>query len=142
MPARRRRPPAAKAPLRNRGRAEGSVWRRVVSQVVSRDRGLCWICGHTGAASADHVIPVTERPDLDLAAANLKAAHGYLKTGGGECPACSAAASVKAGKDVKVFCNELKGGLSVERARKIIETRTGLALGVTEDQARGERSWD
>lgn len=131
----RRRPP--KSGERNRHGAEGAVWKRIVSYVVSRDRGICWVCGHSGAQSADHVIPVTERPDLATAAVNLRAAHSWP----GGCPDCTRAYTAKGGQK-PVYCNEIKGGMSVERARRIISERTGLALGVTpEDKARGERDW-
>jgi hypothetical protein len=103
---------------------------------VSRDFGVCAICGHTGANSADHKISVTERPDLSLAAANLQAAHGFP----GGCPTCSAAAVARGGKPV--YCNEIKQALSIERARRIIEQRTGLTLVKTEGQPGGERDWD
>src|SRR5208282_6527437 len=109
-------PPSRSRPTRKRYRAEGAVWHRIVKSVVSRDFGVCWICGHPGARSADHVIPLTERPDLDLDAANLRAAHGVPHP----CPVCSVAATVKAGKEVKVFCNEIKQGWSTERARRVI----------------------
>lgn len=143
MPPRRRTPSAAaKAQTRNRGRAEGSVYRRIAAFIVKRDRGVCHICGHSGAGVPDHLVPVAERPDLALAASNMKAAHGYLKNGGGECDVCTAAAR-RLNADAKpVYCNELRGALSVERARRIIETRTGLALGrETVSEPRGERDW-
>jgi hypothetical protein len=132
MPGSRSRP----RPARYRGRAEGSVWRRIVKSVVSRDKGICSICLHPGAQSADHVISVAERPDLDLNAANLKAAHGWPHP----CPACSAAAVARGGKPV--YCNEVKQALSLDRARRIIETRTGLTIGREADgEPRGERDW-
>ena len=121
---------------RNRYGAEGSVWRRITAHVVQRDAGICHICGHTGASVADHdPYPVTERPDLALDATNMKAAHGWPKP----CPVCSAAAIAKGGKPV--YCNEIKQGMSADRARRIIEMRTGLTLGKTEDQPQGERDW-
>lgn len=135
MPARRRRPPARDTG-RTRYGAEGSVWRRIAAFVISRDRGICHICLHNGAGVPDHLIPVAERPDLALDAANMKAAHGYLKTKDGACPVCSEAA----GKPV--YCNEIRGALSVERARRLIEQRTGLTLGTDAgSQPRGERDW-
>ena len=137
MPARRRKPPARTE--HSRHGAEGAVYRRIGAFIVSRDRGTCHICGHPGAKVPDHLVPVAERPDLALSAANMKAAHGYLKNGGGECETCSAAAAARGGKPV--YCNEVRGALSVERARRIIETRTGLTLGGTESQPRGERDW-
>jgi hypothetical protein len=135
MPPRRR--PPAKSAVRNRNGAEGALWRRITAYVVNRDRGTCWICGHPGAQSADHVIPVTERPDLAVTASNLKAAHGWP----GGCPDCTRASAAKGGQK-PVYCNEIRGMGSVERARRIITEKTGLALGVTpEDKARGEREW-
>lgn len=132
----RRRPPAGAAPSRHG--AEGSVYRRIAAWVVRRDGGTCWICGHKGAGVPDHVIPVTERPDLALTAGNMRAAHGYLKgdpVRHGACPQCSDAA----GKPV--WCNEIRSMGSVERARRIIALRTGLALGNPEGKPRGERDW-
>ncbi len=120
---------------RDRHGAEGAVWRRIVKFVVSRDAGICAICGHAGANSADHKVSVTERPDLALTASNLQAAHGYP----GGCPACSAASVARGGKPV--YCNEIKQALSIERARRIIETRTGLVLSKAEGEPRGERDW-
>jgi hypothetical protein len=120
--------------------AEGSVWRRVTAFVVSRDHGICHVCLHPGAAGADHdPYPVTERPDLALDAGNLKAVHTYLKRGGGQCPVCSPAAVARGGRPV--YCNEVKQGMSVERARRIISERTGLAIGSIPAGEPGEREW-
>jgi 5-methylcytosine-specific restriction endonuclease McrA len=110
--------------------AEGATWRRIVAFVVKRDAGKCHICGHFGAYSADHVIPDTEggssRPD------NLKAVHGYPKA----CLDCSRAA----GKPV--YCNEIRGAMSVDRARRKIEERTGLTLGTQPGAVQPEgREW-
>lgn len=124
---------------KRRGGAEGAVWRRIVKAIVSRDRGVCHLCLHPGANGADHLIPVTERPDLALDAANLKAVHTYPVA----CPTCSPAALARGGK--MVFCNEVKSGMSAERARRLIESRTGLSLGLSEGKPRpasGEREWD
>lgn len=96
------------------------MWRRMVKEVVRRDAGKCWICGHFGAKSADHVIPVTEAPELAMDLSNLKAAHSYP----GGCTECS-----RASKDGRqIYCNEIKSAMSVERARRVIEERTGLPL--------------
>lgn len=123
------------APRARRG-AEGAVWRRIVQHILSRDMGICHICGHPGANSADHVISVAERPDLSLDAANLKAAHSHPAA----CPVCSPASIARGGKPV--YCNEIKQGMSTERARRIIEARTGITLGKTPGDPRGERDWD
>jgi hypothetical protein len=128
MPRRGRQRPS-------RNGAEGALYRRIVKAVISRDFGVCHICGHPGANSADHLVPVTERPDLALNAANLKAAHGSPRP----CPTCSAAAVARGGKPV--YCNEVKQGWSTERARRLIEQRTGLALVRDKSQPGGEREW-
>ena len=115
--------------------SEGRAWHRTVTAVVIRDMGKCWICGHWGARSADHVIPDTEggKSVMD----NLKAAHGV----GSPCPDCS----IAAGKPV--FCNEIKSMGSVERARRVITEKTGLRLPVGDETRPGPegrlwlRSW-
>lgn len=128
--------PRRRTTARNRAGAEGAVWRRITAAVVSRDYGICHICGHPGATSADHdPYPVTERPDLARDPANMKAAHGYPHP----CPVCSPAAVANGYKPV--YCNEIKQGMSVERARRIISERTGLTLGKPEGKPQGERDW-
>jgi hypothetical protein len=139
MPARRRRLPQKKAEVRNRNGAEGAVWRRIVQSVISRDFGICWICKHPGANSGDHVVPVAESPGLALAPSNIKAVHAYSRSDPGGCPVCSPAALARGGKPV--YCNEIRGALSAERARRIIEERTGLKLPGTAKAAGGEREW-
>lgn len=116
----------------------------MIAQVVSRDLGVCHICLHPGSKTGDHLQPVAERPDLAMTASNIKAAHGYLKSGGGECSICSSAASAKAGKPVKIHCNELRGALSIERVRRIIGERTGIKIapGPRTEGNSGERDWD
>lgn len=54
-------------------------FRKRAAMAVARDGGICGICGHPGAITADHIIPYSEWPpgvpgldDLD----NLRAAHG------------------------------------------------------------------
>ncbi len=53
----------------------GRPWRRVRDAVLKRDGGICWICGQPGANSADHLIPRSVRPDLEMDLSNLAAAH-------------------------------------------------------------------
>lgn len=48
--------------------------------IIRRDRGICWLCGHEGADTADHIIPFEQRPDLAWSEPNLKAAHGERRT--------------------------------------------------------------
>lgn len=113
------RPPVAASPRPKRASA-GRRWRRLVSQVVIRDHGKCWICGHWNAKSADHVVPVTEDPSREWDMANLRAAHGYPAG----CADCTIAAA-RLGNG-PIYCNEIRQYGSVERARRKIAERTGL----------------
>lgn len=98
--------------------------------VIRRDMGICHICGHTGADSADHLFPVAEMTDeqkrtMIYDAANLKAVHHK------PCRVCSDLAARLGFKPIR--CNPLRGAYSVERVRRIINQRTGQQLG---EQAR------
>ncbi len=93
-------------------RAAGHRWEAFARSVIDYYGGLCW-CGHGGARQVDHVIPVTDRPDLIFDLSNCRPAHGAP---GNPCPQCSAACGRKS------HCNQLRGGFSVDRAkRKIAE---------------------
>lgn len=48
---------------------------QALTHVIARDGGTCWLCGHPGANSIDHVIPVIQRPDLEWTSTNWKGAH-------------------------------------------------------------------
>lgn len=73
------------------GRSRGKAWKTLVAFVVMRDAGICHLCGHGGATSGDHVLPVATHPHLELDAGNVKASHWW------PCPTC--------GKR----CNSIKG---------------------------------
>jgi hypothetical protein len=83
---------------------------RFAKYVVDYYGGLCHLCEHGGAKQSDHLIPVTERPDLEFDLSNCRPAHGAP---GNACPVC------------EINCNQVRGGLSVERARRIIAERAG-----------------
>lgn len=52
----------------------GRRWQSVKARVIARDHGICWLCGHPGADSADHVRPVRDGGAIyDLT--NLAAVH-------------------------------------------------------------------
>lgn len=58
----------------------GKPWsgRRVTEArryTLQRDQFICWLCGHHGANSLDHVQPKSTRPDLMWDPLNWKAAH-------------------------------------------------------------------
>lgn len=69
---------------RSRGRS-GRPWRRVRAQVLAAST-LCWICGHGGSETVDHVISLSNGGD-PLDPANLRPAHGVrgCKTCGRKC---------------------------------------------------------
>jgi len=61
-----------------------SRFRATAAQIIARDQGVCGICGHGGARTADHIIPHRDwpkdhngqpLPGLDHPE-NLRAAHG------------------------------------------------------------------
>lgn len=91
----------------------GRRWEAFVRSVIDAYGGVCHICLllHGGARQADHLEPVTENPAAAWSRANTRAAHGAP---GNPCKTCSAAAGRR------VFCNQLRGYGSVERARRII----------------------
>lgn len=104
LPRSRRRDAAGASP-------RGRDWERFVRGMIAHYGGTCWICGCGGARQCDHVESVADRPDLVWDLRNCRPAHGAP---GNPCPSCSA----KAGR--KVHCNQLRGGYSAERARRII----------------------
>jgi hypothetical protein len=89
--------------------------RKNSAAIVTALGGRCWICGHLGARTADHSQARTEG---GKDGSNIQPAHGSGRgKGRNPCPVCSLAAGRP------VFCNQLKGGYSVERARRIIAER-------------------
>jgi 5-methylcytosine-specific restriction endonuclease McrA len=60
-------------------RIGGRPWRRLVAYVLTRDAGICHLCGHPGADTGDHLTPLEDGgPELDPA--NVRAAHGRRRT--------------------------------------------------------------
>ena len=57
-------------------------YRRVRRALLARD-STCWLCGHGGADTLDHVIPVAQAPGLAKDPTNLRPAHGVAG-----CPTC------------------------------------------------------
>jgi 5-methylcytosine-specific restriction endonuclease McrA len=61
---------------RSKGRT-GRPWRRIREQVLAAST-ICHLCGHAGADTVDHVIPVSKLPHnhpLVRDPANLRPAH-------------------------------------------------------------------
>lgn len=84
-----------------------TAWEMIRARVFGTYGHVCWICSHPGARTVDHVESVTEHPELALSVANMRPAHGSRN----RCAACGQC------------CNQLKAGMSVERARRIIAQR-------------------
>jgi hypothetical protein len=83
--------------------------------VVARQGGVCHLCSHGGARQADHVLSYADRPDLAWDPSNIRPAHGAP---GNPCRECSA----MAGRPV--YCNQLRGPMSIERAKRVIAELT------------------
>jgi hypothetical protein len=92
-------------------RAAGHRWEAFARSVIDYYGGTCHICSHGGARQADHLQPVTERPDLAYVLSNCRPAHGAP---GNPCPQCSAAAGRS------IHCNQIRGAMTIERARRKI----------------------
>jgi hypothetical protein len=104
--------------------------------VVQRDKGKCSICLHYGARSADHGVSVTEDPSREWDLTNVKAAHAWPWG----CTDCTYAAKQLDPDAKPVYCNSVKGGYSMERARRILSERTGLRIGCEDRPVEG-RDW-
>lgn len=55
-------------------------WRRLAAYVLLRDQRVCWRCGHPGADTAGHVLPVDTHPQLEFDPRNVRAEHGQRRT--------------------------------------------------------------
>ena len=87
----------------------GSRWntfRRLVFQTYG---DICIVCGHGGSRTVDHLESVTEHPELTWELSNCRPIHGVPYN---RCPVC------------KQNCNGIKGGYSVERARRLWAAKT------------------
>lgn len=71
-------PPGIKHP----SQVSRTKWKIVTNLVVTRDGGICWLCHHGGAKSADHIVPVSLGGE-PWSMTNLKAVHHA------KCPTCS-----------------------------------------------------
>jgi len=92
-------------------RASGHRWEAFARSVIDHYGGVCHVCEHGGARQVDHDPPVTERPDLAWSLAHCRPAHGAP---GNPCPQCSAACGRK------IHCNQIRGAMTIERARRKI----------------------
>ena len=59
----------------NKNRIGGSRWKRIMQQVLVEENYICHLCGHKGANSADHLIPIKFAPELEFVRENLHAVH-------------------------------------------------------------------
>ena len=106
-------------------RPNGRMWQRIRATVIARDYGFCHICGCPGARQVDHIVPQTEDGGSGYAAwtlENMKLAHGGGRRNN-PCPDCSAA------RRKPVYCNQIRGAMSVERARRVIAAQITSAGG-------------
>lgn len=115
---------------------------QVWAAAVLRTHGdLCHVCGHGGARQSDHLVDPGTRPDLRFAVSNGRPSHGAARgRGANPCTVCSRAAGRP------VYCNQLRGMGSVERARNKIRELTGLPMpgdsgGAAPDPRNAGRDW-
>lgn len=52
---------------------------------LARDGWICGLCGHPGATTLGHLIPVSARPDLEWEPTNHQAQHGPKAGNPGGC---------------------------------------------------------
>lgn len=79
----------------------GRRWMALVAHVIARDHGICWRCGHEGADTGGHVLPIATHPQLALDPENLRAEHGTrrrIATDGFDCIGNYAAGARDAGQ--------------------------------------------
>jgi hypothetical protein len=84
--------------------SRGQGFRRLVFATYG---DVCHLCHHGGAKQVDHVEAYTERPELEWDLRNCRPAHGSFNP----CPVCHQ------------YCNQVRGGYSIERAQRIIAGR-------------------
>jgi 5-methylcytosine-specific restriction endonuclease McrA len=111
-----------------RGGAAGYRWDKFTQLVFATYGNTCWICGHggLGARQVDHVQSITEHPELAWVLSNCRPAHGSPRN---KCRTCHQ------------FCNQLKGGYSLERARRLIAERSGQPQQPVQPPPDQGRAW-
>lgn len=57
----------------------GRAAQRALAYTLRRDNGICWICGHPGADTRDHITPVDLDPTIANDPTNWAAAHGTAR---------------------------------------------------------------
>lgn len=82
-------------PAASHGRS-GRPWRRIRQQVL-QGSDVCWLCGAHGADTVDHILPISQYPELAHDLSNLRPAHRS--------------------------CNSSKGAGTVMRARAVTRSR-------------------
>lgn len=59
----------------SRHSARGTAWEALRRRVLTEESGICWLCGHGGATTVDHIVPASVDPSLRWERSNLRAAH-------------------------------------------------------------------
>ena len=78
---------------------------RAALATVKATRPTCGICGHPGADTLDHIIPISQAPDLARDPGNWQPAHGV--NGCPMCPPNPSSDRRRRGKPQR--CNQAKG---------------------------------
>lgn len=94
---------------------KSALWTRLKREMLVPG-ARCHLCGCPNPDSLDHLKSRTEHPELALERSNLRPVHHK------PCPFCSQ----KAG--IPIWCNNIRGGYSVERGQQIIKARVEAGL--------------
>jgi 5-methylcytosine-specific restriction endonuclease McrA len=83
---------------------DSRAYRKTLAQVQATGP-ICWLCGHPGSDTLDHVIPASVAPDLAGDPSNWKPAHGV--NGCPHCPPTVSADRRRHGQPRR--CNQSRG---------------------------------
>lgn len=68
----------------------------MVKRILERD-DTCWLCGHDGADTGDHVVPKSIAPELMREPSNIRPAHGVKG-----CPTCGRKCNQSRGNRIRM----------------------------------------
>jgi hypothetical protein len=106
----------------------GSKWESFTRLVFATYGDVCIVCGHGGARTVDHLESLTEHPELAWVLSNCRPIHALPYN---RCRQCRGNGG----------CNGIKGGYSLERARRRVAEINGKPLPPPEPPKDTGRVW-